>query len=68
MTPLRTDIGISDPDGFYNALLDCYRDLDAAGCAEFNARLILLLANQVGDRSVLDEAIRRARLGLLPGF
>ena len=61
---LRTDPAIADPDGFYNALLDCYSDLDARGCNLFNARLILLLANQIGDRALLEEALRCAREGV----
>lgn len=61
---LRLEPGIFDPDGFYNALVDCYRDLNEEQVALFNARLILLLANQVGDRAVLDEALQRAREGI----
>lgn len=61
---LRLEPGIADPDGFYNALADCYRDLDEKQVALFNARLILLLANQVGDRAVLEAALRRAREGV----
>lgn len=61
---LNLDPGIVDPDGFYNALVDCYRDLDDRQVGLFNARLILLLANQIGDRAVLDEALQRAREGL----
>ncbi|MGE0659585.1 MAG: DUF2783 domain-containing protein [Reyranellaceae bacterium] len=61
---LRSDPAIADPDGFYNALVDCYRDLDEAQVGLFNARLILLLANQVGDSAVLEQALRAAREGL----
>jgi hypothetical protein len=61
---LKLDPGIADPDGFYNALVDCYRDLDDQQVGLFNARLILLLANQIGDRALLDEALKRAREGL----
>ncbi len=61
---LRSDPAIADPDGFYNALVDCYRDLDDTQVGLFNARLILLLANQVGDKAVLEQALRAAREGL----
>jgi hypothetical protein len=61
---LKLDLGIADPDGFYNALVDCYRDLDDRQIGLFNARLILLLANQIGDRAILEEALQRAREGL----
>lgn len=64
MSQLRTDPAIADPDGFYNALVDCYRELDAQRTGLFNARLILLLANQIGDRAVLEEALQAARNGV----
>lgn len=64
MTVLRTDPAIADPDAFYNALVDCYRDLDAPRTGLFNARLILLLANHIGDLRVLEEAIAAARAGM----
>ena len=52
---------IADPDGFYAELIDSQRDLDEEQALRMNARLILLLANHVGDRAVLSEAIRTAR-------
>ncbi len=52
---------IADPDGFYQALIDSQRDLDDAAAARMNARLILLLANHIGDGEVLREALRVAR-------
>jgi len=61
---LRRDLGIEAPDDFYNALVDCYRDLSADQVAQFNARLILLLANQIGDRAVLDQALKAAKEGV----
>jgi hypothetical protein len=61
---LRVEPAIEDPDGFYNALVDCYRGLDDKQVGLFNARLILLLANQIGDGAVLDEALKRAREGI----
>jgi hypothetical protein len=64
MSHLRIDPAIADPDGFYNALVDCYRDLDQARTGLFNARLILLLANQIGDQAVLEEALQHARNGI----
>jgi hypothetical protein len=60
----RIEPAIEDPDSFYNALVDCYRGLDDKQVGLFNARLILLLANQIGDRTVLDEALQRAREGI----
>ena len=53
--------GIVDPDGFYAELIDSQRDLDEEQSLRMNARLILILANHIGDRTVLADAIRYAR-------
>ncbi|MCU0929288.1 MAG: DUF2783 domain-containing protein [Burkholderiaceae bacterium] len=58
---LNREPNLADPDGFYEALIDAQRDLDDEQCALMNARLVLVLANHVGDRAVLDEALRVAR-------
>ncbi|MEM9523528.1 MAG: DUF2783 domain-containing protein [Pseudomonadota bacterium] len=49
-----------DPDGFYDALLKAHDGLSKEESDAFNARLILVLANHVGDRNVLSEAIEAA--------
>jgi len=51
----------SPGDDFYELLIDAHRDLDDAQSAALNARLILLLANHIGDLSVLREALAQAR-------
>lgn len=58
---LMTEARIEDPDGFYEELIGSQRELDDEAAERMNARLILLLANHVGDREVLSEAIRLAR-------
>ena len=62
---LKTTANFEDGDAFYEQLLDAHRDLDAAQSALLNARLVLLLANQVGDAGVLRDCIEAARK--LPG-
>jgi hypothetical protein len=52
---------IIDPDGFYAELIGGQRDLSEEEALRMNARLVLLLANHIGDRAVLGEAIRIAR-------
>ncbi|MFZ6677506.1 DUF2783 domain-containing protein [Undibacterium sp. Tian12W] len=47
-------------DDFYQLLIDSHRDLSDEASAALNARLILLLANHIGDISVLQEALRLA--------
>ena len=60
-THLLTDPNIEAPDEFYAALTELHRDLDDAESAKVNAKLILLLANPIGDSMVLREAIALAR-------
>ena len=48
-------------DDFYEALIDTHRNLSDEQSALVNAKLILLLANHIGDLQVLREAMRLAR-------
>ncbi len=57
MSRLITDTNFSDADAFYAALADIHRDRSDAESEAINARLILLLANQVGDQRVLEQAL-----------
>lgn len=52
---------IEDPDGFYAELIGTHEGLAEAESHALNARLILLLANHVGDRQVLSAALAEAR-------
>jgi hypothetical protein len=57
---LRRTLNLARPDDVYNAIVDAHRDLTDEQCRAFDARLILLLANHVGD-DVLREALAAAR-------
>ena len=61
MSDLVTRPNIADPDGFYAALLAAHRGLSEAESHALNARLVLVLANHIGDLDVLREAMRVAR-------
>ncbi|MEO8037967.1 MAG: DUF2783 domain-containing protein [Betaproteobacteria bacterium] len=61
---LETGPNIPAPDDFYQALIDAHAGLDDARSAALNARLVLLLANHVGDLEALREALALARDGL----
>lgn len=61
---LNTDPNFDRPDDFYQALIDAHAGLTEAQSAALNARLILLLANQVGDSATLRAAIAAAREAL----
>lgn len=59
--PLNTDPNIADPDGFYADLIDAHEGLSNEDSTAFNARLVLLLANHIGDRDVLKGALDAAK-------
>lgn len=61
---LNIDPNIAAPDDFYEALIHMHRDLTPAESQLVNAKLILLLANHVGDAGVLRDAMARAREGV----
>jgi hypothetical protein len=63
---LNTQPNIADADGFYAALLAAHRGLTEAESHAMNARLVLVLANHVGSRAVLDQALALARGGGAP--
>lgn len=51
----------SPGDDFYEMLIDAHRDLSDEQSRMLNCKLILLLANHVGDISVLRQALAAAR-------
>jgi len=57
---LRTEPRLADPDGFYAALMEAHRGLDDDASRRLDARLVILLANHIGDDAVLREAIALA--------
>jgi hypothetical protein len=66
MSRLRTEPRFADPDGFYAQLMDAHRGLDPEASRRLDARLVLLLANHIGDAAVLAEAIALAAAPLKP--
>ena len=57
---------IPDPDGFYAELLGAHEALSDDESNALNARLILILANHIGDRSILAAALAAAQLSGRP--
>ncbi|MQX35590.1 DUF2783 domain-containing protein [Roseospira navarrensis] len=57
---LNTQPNIAGVDDFYQELIDLHRDRTVEQSMKINARLVLLLANHVGDRAALSEALRIA--------
>jgi Protein of unknown function (DUF2783) len=58
---LNTEPNLAAPDDFYEELIDLHRDLSDEQSALVNAKLILLLANHIGDLGVLRAALSAAR-------
>ena len=63
---LKLEPNIADFDGFYEALVGLHRNLTPERSQLVNSKLILLLANHIGDRVVLDQAIAKAVQGAKP--
>jgi hypothetical protein len=61
MSLLATESRFPDPDLAYRALIDAHRGLTDEESARLNTRLVLILANHIGDGQVLGEAIALAK-------
>lgn len=57
---LETTSRLPDPDRAYRALIEAHRGLGEEESAALNTRLVLILANQLGDQTLLEEAIALA--------
>ena len=58
---LDSEASIQQPDEFYQTLINAHAGLTDEQSAALNARLVLLLANQIGDLATLQQAIAAAR-------
>ena len=58
---MRTGLGIDDPDGFYAELIELHEGLSTEDSHKINAKLILMMANEIGDRAVLDQMLAYLR-------
>jgi len=61
MSGLVTDNRFADPDAALRILTEAHRPLTETERADLNARLVLILANHVGDATILAEAVALAR-------
>jgi hypothetical protein len=61
---LDSETNIQQPDDFYQALIDAHGGLTDEQSAALNARLVLLLANQIGNLTTLQQAIAAARASI----
>ena len=61
MTELNTDSNrFADPDAAYRLIVEAHRGLSDRDSAALNARLVLTLANQIGDLDILRQAVALA--------
>ncbi len=58
---MKTTLNFTDHDAFYERLIAAHGGLTDAQSMQLNARLVLLLANQVGDELVLHACVDAAR-------
>jgi len=66
MQGLNIKPNLTAPDDFYEELIGMHRGLTDGESALVNAKLILLLANHIGDPAILRAAIDAARDGVEP--
>ena len=60
MSQLTVEPNFSDADAFYEQLTELHRSRSGEDSERVNARLILLLANHIGDQNILSQAIKIA--------
>jgi hypothetical protein len=63
---LNTEPNLAAPDDFYQELIALHRGLTEEQSALVNAKLILLLANHIGEMDVLRAALAAAREDVAP--
>lgn len=61
MSELNVNPNIGNADDFYATLLEAHEGLDKAESDALNARLILILANHIGDLDILSQALDAAK-------
>ncbi len=59
--PLMTDSRFKDPDQAFVMLIEARRGLSEREASELDAKLVLILANHIGDIEILREAIAFAK-------
>lgn len=64
---MKTTPNFQDADAFYESLLDAHQGLSREQSELLNARLILIMANQLGDSALLQACIAAASQAIAPG-
>lgn len=58
---LNLQPNLADPDAFYQTLIAAHDGLNDEDSQALNARLVLILANHIGDLDTLTEALKAAK-------
>jgi hypothetical protein len=58
---MKSDLNFEDADAFYESLLNAHQGLSPEQSEALNARLVLVLANQVGSTEALLACLRVAQ-------
>ncbi len=58
---LNTEPRLADPDDLYAALMDAHRGLSREDSEKLDAKLVLLLANHIGELQPILDAIALAK-------
>lgn len=62
MAKLTLSPNLTHPDDFYASLISAHDGLSEDESTELNARIILIMANQIGDQGLLEEILHKAKL------
>jgi len=62
---LSTSSNFANPDDAFRAIVEAHRDLSEEQSADFDAAMVLILANHIGDIEVLRDAIALAKRRVL---
>ena len=65
--PLSTASNFARPDDAFRAVVEAHRGLTEEQSADFDAALVLILPNHIGDIEVLREAIALAKRRMIDG-
>ena len=57
---LKRELNLARPDDIYNAIVDAHKEMTDEQVRAYDAKLILLLVNHVGDEAVIREALQEA--------
>ena len=60
---MKTSLNFQDADAFYEQLLNAHLGLSRDESELLNARLILVMANQLGNTVLLSDCIEAAKAG-----